>query len=317
MKKMVLIGGVSGLLLISSCDLFSWLDDTVGAVDTGLSDTELIEGLKQSLVLGAKTAAFTLNDTTGATNALGEITGYFANELVKILLPQDAQNAYETVRLLEGSSAGQALLDLAGIDLDGYREAMILGLNRGAEHAAGLSVDVFTAAITGMSFASARDILFGSDSTGATAYLETTTSAVLTEGFEPIIDGAFSAVTVTAFGMNYTVENLWAEFARKYNTVAAGYHNLETAAAGSNIVAALAASTSLAAISAAGVNSVDSVNTDLVGYATGKALDGLFYMVGKQELKIRRDPLAALQQAADFVTDAIGDLIEKVFTASE
>jgi hypothetical protein len=54
-------------------------------------------------------------------------------------------------------------------------------------------------------------------------------------------------------------------------------------------------------LSAAGVSSVDSLNTDIVDFATGKALDGLFFMVGKQELKIRRDPAAALEKVTDFV----------------
>ncbi|MCX6350723.1 MAG: DUF4197 domain-containing protein [Bacteroidetes bacterium] len=36
----------------------------------------------------------------------------------------------------------------------------------------------------------------------------------------------------------------------------------------------------------------DTVNTDLTDYSTNKALDGLFYMVGKEEKDIRRDPAA-------------------------
>ncbi|HEX2957418.1 MAG TPA: DUF4197 family protein, partial [Chitinispirillaceae bacterium] len=67
------------------------------------------------------------------------------------------------------TTAGTTLLAAAGVDLISYRNAMIHGLNRGAEHAAGLSVDVFRTAITSMTFTSASQILFGSDSLGGYA----------------------------------------------------------------------------------------------------------------------------------------------------
>jgi len=37
---------------------------------------------------------------------------------------------------------------------------------------------------------------------------------------------------------------------------------------------------------------VKKINPDLPGYVTGKAIDGLFIMIAKEELKIRKDPLA-------------------------
>lgn len=316
MKQLMLLASLCTSLLVMSCDLLSIFDDS-SAGGAGLTDSKIVSGMKEALILGSKTAAFTLNDTTGTRNALGEVTGYFANELVRILLPDDAENAFQTVNTLGSSVAGRTLLSAAGVDLPRYRDAMIKGLNRGAEHAAGLSVDVFRSAITQMTFSSARDILLGQDSLGATNYLETTTSGVLTSGFKPIIDNSFASVTVTAFGMPYTVKSLWSEFAVNYNKVAGAYHNLKTNAAGSDLVAALAANASLNALSAAGVSAVDPLNTDIVDYATGKALHGLFFMVGKQELKIRRDPVAALSAAADFVTKTARDLIVEVFSSKK
>jgi hypothetical protein len=264
------------------------------------------------LILGSKTAAFTLSDTSGATNYLGEITGYLANELVKILLPDDAEKAVATISKLSNNVAGQALLAVAGVDLVQYREAIIRGLNRGAEHAANLSVDVFATAITRMTFESAKEILFGEDSIGATNYLRTTTSDVLRSGFKPIIDNSFTSVKVSALGTEYTVKQVWTEFVSKYNSVAAEYQKLKSSAS-SNLLS----SASLLALEQAGVTSVDPVSTDIVEFATGKALDGLFFMVGRQEVKIRKDPAAALSAARDFVTKKARDLIEKVFTSSE
>ena len=47
---------------------------------------------------------------------------------------------------------------------------------------------------------------------------------------------------------------------------------------------------------------VDKVNPSLEGYATEKAMDGLFFMIAKEELNIRKDPLARTS-----------DLLKKVF----
>jgi len=44
------------------------------------------------------------------------------------------------------------------------------------------------------------------------------------------------------------------------------------------------------------------VNTDLAAYVTGKAMDGLFYNIGLEEQKIRKDPAAQ-----------VTDLLKKVF----
>jgi hypothetical protein len=44
------------------------------------------------------------------------------------------------------------------------------------------------------------------------------------------------------------------------------------------------------------------VNTDLTAYVTQKALDGLFYHIGLEEQKIRKDPAAR-----------ITDILKKVF----
>ena len=47
---------------------------------------------------------------------------------------------------------------------------------------------------------------------------------------------------------------------------------------------------------------VEKVNPDLVEYATGKAIDGLFIQIAKEELKIRQNPAAR-----------VTDLLKKVF----
>ena len=46
----------------------------------------------------------------------------------------------------------------------------------------------------------------------------------------------------------------------------------------------------------------DKINPDLDAYVTEKAMKGLFYMVEKEENKIRKDPIAR-----------VTDLLQKVF----
>jgi hypothetical protein len=43
---------------------------------------------------------------------------------------------------------------------------------------------------------------------------------------------------------------------------------------------------------AAGLGLLKKEDADLKGYVTGKALDGLYFMIGEEERKIRRDPVA-------------------------
>ena len=42
---------------------------------------------------------------------------------------------------------------------------------------------------------------------------------------------------------------------------------------------------------AAGMGLLSKDEADLKGYVTGKALDGLYFMIGEEEKKIRRDPV--------------------------
>ena len=47
---------------------------------------------------------------------------------------------------------------------------------------------------------------------------------------------------------------------------------------------------------------VKKMNPNLTEYVTGKAIDGLFVMIAKEELKIRKDPMARTS-----------DLLKRVF----
>jgi len=55
---------------------------------------------------------------------------------------------------------------------------------------------------------------------------------------------------------------------------------------------------------AAGFGLLKKEDANLNGYVTGKALDGLFLVIGEEEKKLRKDPLGTA-----------GDLLKKVFGA--
>ena len=54
------------------------------------------------------------------------------------------------------------------------------------------------------------------------------------------------------------------------------------------------------------IPAVQKVNTDLSAYVTQKALDGLFHMIGQEEIKIRENPVAR-----------ISELLKKVFALQD
>jgi hypothetical protein len=151
----------------------------------GLSETEIISGLKEALNIGAGQAG----------SNLSQVNGYFGNQALKILLPPEAQpvlNAASTLGL-------QPQID-----------DLVLKLNRGAEKAAGKAAPIFANAITTMTVSDAMGILKGSD-TAATGYLRAKTFAQLTNAFAPEINSAMDEVGATA---------VWNTVFSTYNTYA-------------------------------------------------------------------------------------------------
>lgn len=147
-----------------------------------LSETEIINGLKEALTQGSTKAASTLN----------QVDGYFSNPLVKIPFPPELQHVENTLRQVG-----------YGKKVDEF----ILAMNRSAEQAAKESAPIFSNAITNMSFADAKSILSGPD-TAATAYLRNTTYNQLYTTFYPHIQTALN---------NNMVAAKWTELATLYN----------------------------------------------------------------------------------------------------
>lgn len=143
------------------------LDDIVkGLAGTGapssVSDQKMIvSGLKEALSVG----------TENAVKSLSKADGYFANRMVKILLPEKLRKAADIIARL------------------GYREQVdgfVLSMNRAAEAAVPGAAALFAEAVRTMSFDDARRILQGGD-TAATEYFKERTSGKLYNAFKPVV----------------------------------------------------------------------------------------------------------------------------------
>ena len=149
-----------------------------------LSSLDISNGLKEALNKGIEKQV----------TKLTAVDGFYKNELVKILLPEELQKVDQTLRKLGlGSLADEG----------------ILMLNRAAEDAVKESTPIFVDAVKNMSFTDAKNILMGSENS-ATTYLQTTTTNPLYAKFSPVIQSSFAKVGA---------DKVWANIIKKYNSI--------------------------------------------------------------------------------------------------
>ncbi|MBO9570982.1 MAG: DUF4197 domain-containing protein [Chitinophagaceae bacterium] len=139
----------------------------------GLSNEDIVAGLKEALSVGAK----------NSSDKLSAVDGFFANAAIKVLMPPEAKKVETTLRNMGMGS----LVDKA-----------ILSMNRAAEDAAKSAAPIFIDAIKSMSIQDAVGILKGSD-TSATSYLKTKTTASLTSAFSPVIETSLQKTNATKY----------------------------------------------------------------------------------------------------------------------
>lgn len=174
MKKIIILS-VFCILLICQAGQAAFLDDLRNALEDRVvpqaGSGKVDMGLKEALNVGTKKAI----------NHLGKNNGYFANQAVKILLPEEVRQVESVLR-----SVGY------GPQLDEFT----LSMNRAAEKAAPLAANIFSDAITEMSFEDANKILRGCN-TAATDYLKEKTYGKLLELFQPSVRKTMNQYTVT------------------------------------------------------------------------------------------------------------------------
>ena len=120
--------------------------------------------------------------------------GFYKNELVKILLPEELRKVDKALR---------------DIGLSSLADEGLKALNRAAEDAVKQATPIFVAAVKDISFADAKNILLGADN-AATTYLQNRTQTALYNKFNPVINDSFSRVGADA---------IWEQLINKYNSI--------------------------------------------------------------------------------------------------
>ncbi len=189
MRKIIFILFILPLFLMS-CAEFAQVMETQGTGQP-LTQSEVIEGLKEALEVGIKIAAQELSKTDG----------YYGDNLLRILLPKEAEVITENLNKLPG---GKELLN-----------EVILRINRSAENAAREVVPIFTDAITKITIPDAFAILRG-ESDAATQYLRKSTYQKLFNLYQPRIKGSLDRKLIG----NISTNDSWDELTSQWNRIA-------------------------------------------------------------------------------------------------
>lgn len=149
-----------------------------------LSNFEIASGLREALNMGIDKQVSKLTQTDG----------FFKNELVKILLPEELQKVDKTLR---------------DIGLGDLADEGLKVLNRAAEDAVSEATPIFVDAVKAITFDDARNILLGNDD-AATQYLTSTTQTALYQKFHPQIEKSFQKVGAA---------EIWNNLITRYNSI--------------------------------------------------------------------------------------------------
>ena len=149
-----------------------------------LSNADIGAGLRQALDQGIDKQVTKLTQTDG----------FFKNELVKILLPEELQKVDKALR---------------DIGLSSLADEGLKVLNRAAEDAVGEATPIFVNAVKEITFNDAKNILLGEDD-AATKYLTVKTQTELYEKFQPVINNSFSKVGA---------DQIWSNLITRYNAI--------------------------------------------------------------------------------------------------
>ncbi len=181
---------ILSVFLFSGCAELTQILQTASTVQE-LTESDVISGLKEALITGAKNAA-------GKLSSEG---GYYSDLAVKIPLPDEAKTIVENVSKIPG---GEKLL-----------EDVVLSINRAAEDAAKEVAPIFVTSVTQMTVTDAFGILRGADN-AATQYLVKTTYNELYSLYRPKISVSTNKEIVAGI----SAQESWTTLTGKWNTIA-------------------------------------------------------------------------------------------------
>jgi hypothetical protein len=156
----------------------------IASTGAGLSQEQIGNGLRQALDNGIQHQVSKLTSSDG----------FYKNELVKILLPEELKGVDKVLRRM-----GLSYLADEGIKV----------LNRAAEDAVKTATPIFVNAVKEITFSDAKNILLG-EQNAATIYLQGKTNIALYNKFSPVIKNSFSKVGA---------DKVWMNLIKKYNNI--------------------------------------------------------------------------------------------------
>lgn len=186
MKKILLLLLTLTFSFTSNAQIQKTLDQLsqLSSKINGTGNVDIASGLKEAL-------------NKGITKQVSKLTaedGFYKNEAVKILMPEELQRVDATLRKLGLSSLA---------------DEGIKAMNRAAEDAVKEATPIFVSAVKNMSFTDAKNILLGNES-AATSYLQNSTTTALYSKFNPVIKTSFEKVGADV---------IWTNIIKKYNTI--------------------------------------------------------------------------------------------------
>lgn len=187
--KIRILSVVAAALLLAGCaELLTVMQNTTALP---LTEEEVVAGLKEALVTGARNSA----------EKLARENGYYGDLATRIPLPDEAKVIVDNISRIPG---GEELIG-----------DVILSINRAAEDAARDVAPIFVNSITGMTLKDAFGILRGADN-AATAYLRNTTYDQLYDLYRPKIRNSTEKDIIG----NVSTSDSWLALTGKWNTFA-------------------------------------------------------------------------------------------------
>jgi len=187
--KARILSFVAAVLILTGCaEVMSILQS---ASPVPLTEEEVINGLKEALTTGARNSA----------QRLAAENGYYGDEAIKILFPDEAKTIIDNLSKLPGG--------------DKLVQDVVLRINRAAEDAAKEVAPIFVNSIKQMTIKDAFSILNGADN-AATGYLRTTTYNELYALYKPKIQASTEKKIVAGV----STKDSWVALTSKWNTLA-------------------------------------------------------------------------------------------------
>ncbi|MCH8535136.1 MAG: DUF4197 domain-containing protein [Flavobacteriaceae bacterium] len=180
MIKRILL--LSLVFTLFSCDELQQIANE--AVLTNPTNAQIGNGLKQALEFGVERQVSELTKTGG----------FYQNEIVRILLPEELQKVETALRR---------------VGLNSLADQGLIALNRTAEDAVKEATPIFVNAIRNMSIQDAQQILMGGDNS-ATQFLERQTTDELYKSFYPVVQNSFQKVGA---------DEIWSNLISQYNSI--------------------------------------------------------------------------------------------------